>query len=92
MRRRLRNRVSRLLHERGMSDHALAVRTGIDRSRINRVKNRRARTTVADALRIAEAMSLRVAEVFWLDDALPVRLAAPTAGVSPEAGPRRVSI
>lgn len=71
MRRRLRNHLSKLLFDRNLSDRELAERTGIGRTRINRLKNRRARPTVGDALRIAAAMSLRVTEVFWLDEGLP---------------------
>jgi transcriptional regulator with XRE-family HTH domain len=59
--------MSRLLYERGWSDSVLAVEAGISRSRVNRLKNRRARPTVRDALLIAAALGVPVETVFWLD-------------------------
>jgi putative transcriptional regulator len=63
------NAISRLIGERGWSDGELAARAGLARMRVNRIKNRRARPTVAEALRIGAALELRVEEVFRLDDA-----------------------
>jgi transcriptional regulator with XRE-family HTH domain len=62
------NRLSRLLFERGWSDRTLAEHAALDRSRINRLKNRRARPTVRDALLIGDALGVPVAGVFWLTD------------------------
>jgi transcriptional regulator with XRE-family HTH domain len=62
------NRLSRLLFARGWSDRILAERAGIERSRINRLKNRQARPTVGDALRISAALGLPVASIFWLSE------------------------
>lgn len=65
----MQNAISRLLGERGWSDGELAARAGLPRMRVNRIKNRRARPTVAEALRIGAALGLRVEQVFRLDDA-----------------------
>ena len=62
------NRLSRLLFARGWSDRTLAERAGIERSRINRLKNRRARPTVGDALLISAALGVPVASIFWLTE------------------------
>jgi len=67
----VRNAISRLLGERGWSDGELAARAGLARLRVNRIKNRRARPTVAEALRIGAALGLPVDRVFRLDDTLP---------------------
>jgi len=64
------NRLSRVLYVRGWTDTELAARTGIARSRVNRIKNRRSEPTVAEALAICTALERRVAEVFVLGDEL----------------------
>jgi len=61
------NRISRLLYERGWSDGELAKRTGLPRSRVNRLKNRRLAPTVNDALAIAAALGVAIEEVFSLE-------------------------
>jgi len=61
------NCISRLLYDRGWSDGDLAERTGLSRSRVNRIKNRRLAPTVHDALRIARALERAVEEVFVLE-------------------------
>jgi transcriptional regulator with XRE-family HTH domain len=67
--RSLRNRLSRLLSIRGLSDDRFAELTGIERSRLNRIKNSRRQPTVEEALRIAHELQLEVAEIFWIEDA-----------------------
>jgi transcriptional regulator with XRE-family HTH domain len=62
------NAISRLLGERGWSDGELAERAGLARMRVNRIKNRRARPTVAEALQIGAALGVRVEHVFRLDE------------------------
>jgi transcriptional regulator with XRE-family HTH domain len=64
----LRNELSRLLFERGWSDADLAARAGISRPRVNRLKNRRARPSVRDALLVSAALDVPVARVFALVD------------------------
>jgi putative transcriptional regulator len=63
-----RNGISRLLALRGWSDADLAQRCSLSRAHVNRVKNRRVRPTVRDALLICGALGVRVEDVFWLDD------------------------
>lgn len=60
------NVISRLLGERGWSDGDLATRAGLARMRVNRIKNGRARPTVAEALQIGAALGARVDQVFHL--------------------------
>jgi transcriptional regulator with XRE-family HTH domain len=60
----MRNRVGRLLAERGWSDARLAARARLDRAHVNQVKNGRALPTVATALAIARALGVPVADAF----------------------------
>ncbi len=64
----VKNRISRLLFERGWIDGELAGRTGISRERINRIKNRRARPTVGEALLISGALHVSVTDIFFLPE------------------------
>jgi transcriptional regulator with XRE-family HTH domain len=64
--RAIRNLLSRQLAGRGWSDHDLARATGLSRLRVNRLKSRRARPTVHDALLISAALGLRIAQLFSL--------------------------
>jgi transcriptional regulator with XRE-family HTH domain len=64
----VRNRLSRLLFERGWADGELSARTGIPRPRVNRIKNRRVSVTIHEALLISHALGLTVARVFFLAD------------------------
>jgi transcriptional regulator with XRE-family HTH domain len=63
----IRNRLLRLMHERNLSDGALAALTGLSRARINRLKNHRARLTVRDALLIARALTAPLTETFLVE-------------------------
>lgn len=60
----LTNFISRALASRGWSDGDLASRTGLGRSRINRIKNRRAEPSVGEALLIARALDVHLRELF----------------------------
>ena len=62
----LKTDLSRLLFERRWTDGELAARAGLLRLRVNRLKNRRLRPTVRDALLIGAALGLRVHRVFRL--------------------------
>jgi transcriptional regulator with XRE-family HTH domain len=61
------NRLARELFEREWTDTDLAARTGLSRSRINRLKNRRVRPTTRDALLIAAALGKPVASLFEVE-------------------------
>src|SRR5262249_38223885 len=92
MRAQLKNRISRLLYEHGWSDGELARRTGLSRTRVHQLKNRRLRPTLLDALLIAGAFELRVSDVFHFDGD-EVRLPPPpdAARLPPAALPARFS-
>ncbi len=62
------SRVGVLLFERGWTDQDLAERSGLERVRINRIKNGRVQPTVREALLIARAFGCRVGDVFSLPD------------------------
>jgi DNA-binding XRE family transcriptional regulator len=66
MRAAVKNRLSRLLYERGWPDRVLAAHTGIERARINRLKNRRALPSVREALLISSVLSIPIDAIFWL--------------------------
>lgn len=66
MRAAVNNRLSRLLYERGWPDRVLASHTGIERARVNRLKNRRALPTVREALLIGAVLGLPIDAIFWL--------------------------
>jgi DNA-binding XRE family transcriptional regulator len=65
----LRNKLSRFLAIRDFTDARLAELTEIERSRLNRIKNSRCQPTVEEALAIAHALRVKVAEIFWIEDA-----------------------
>ncbi len=69
----VRNSLVRELYARGWTDRDLALRTGLSRTRVNRLKNHRVRPTTKDALLIAEAFQKPVAKLFEVD----VRVARP---------------
>ena len=62
------------MSKRGWTDGALAARAGMARVRVNRIKNGRARPTVGEALLLAGALGLPVANVFRLNE--PIDYAA----------------
>ena len=61
------NFISRALHRLGWSDGDLAQRSGLSRSKVNLIKNRRVRPRLRDALLIVKALGLPLAEVFRLE-------------------------
>lgn len=61
---RLKNRLHRILHERGLTGTEFAAICGLDESQLNRIKNGRATPTVMTALRIVRAIGLDVEDVF----------------------------
>jgi DNA-binding XRE family transcriptional regulator len=66
MRSRLGNRVTVLLYQRRMTDEMLAVRAGVSRAQVNRIRNGRAIPRVKTAIALAAALGCRVREVFYL--------------------------
>jgi len=66
--RSLRNSIGRWLAWRGWSDRDLAMRAGLSRAHVNRIKNGRARPTTRDALLISSALEAPIEEVFHLPD------------------------
>jgi transcriptional regulator with XRE-family HTH domain len=68
------NVISRLAYELGLSDGELAVRAGITRSRLNRIKNGRIRPSIRDALLISRALGDSLDRVFCFATAVPTPL------------------
>lgn len=66
MRLSLTNEMSGRLCMRDWSDTDLAAHAGLSRLRVNRIKNRRTRPTVRDALVISRALGVPVRAVFRL--------------------------
>ena len=64
---RIRNRISRALHERGWTDQVLATKASISRSRVNEIKNCVAQPTVAEGLAISRSLDLSIAELFYFE-------------------------
>lgn len=60
----LANVISRALADRDWTDVELATRIGLSRSHVNRLKNRRVRPTLRDALLIARALDADVEAIF----------------------------
>jgi transcriptional regulator with XRE-family HTH domain len=60
------NAISRIAYRMGLTDGELARRAGMTRSRLNRIKNRRLRPTVADALLISRALGVPLSRAFCL--------------------------
>jgi len=58
------NVISRLAYELGWSDGELALKAGITRSRLNRIKNGRIPPSVRDALLISRALGCSLEQVF----------------------------
>ena len=58
------NRLSQLLAARGWSDAELARRASLSRAHVNRIKNRRVRPTLRDALLLERALGVTVESIF----------------------------
>ena len=63
---RLQNSITRRLWSQGLTDEALAVRSGLSRRQIQRIRNRKAIPRVGAALAIANALGCHVSDVFHL--------------------------
>jgi len=73
----LRNRLNRILHDRGLAEGEVAMVARLDQGHLNRIKNGRVKPTLVTALRIAHALGTPVNQLFYLEgidaDAAPVR-------------------
>lgn len=68
----LRNRLNRIMHDRGLAEGEVAMVARLDQGHLNRIKNGRVRPNLVTALRIAHALGASVNQVFYLEeDELP---------------------
>lgn len=87
----LRNRLNRILHDRGLAEGEVAMVARLDQGHLNRIKNGRVRPTLVTALRIAHALGTSVNQVFYLEEESAAS-ACDAAGARPERkrpGPER---
>ena len=75
----LRNRLNRVLHERGLAEGEVAMVARLDQGHLNRIKNGRVKPTLVTALRIANALGVSVNQLFYLDTTEPPRAASSAA-------------
>ena len=76
----LRNRLNRVLHERGLAEGDVALVARLDQGHLNRIKNGRVKPNLVTALRIANALGVPVQQLFYLE---------PATGEQRENGPTR---
>ena len=80
----LRNRLNRILHDRGLAEGEVAMVARLDQGHLNRIKNGRVRPNLVTALRIAHALGTSVNQVFYLEeDELPPPPEATDASETP---------
>lgn len=65
----LKNRINRILFERGLAEGELASVCRLDQGHLNRIKNGRVKPSVVTALRIGRALGVPVDQIFFLDAA-----------------------
>jgi transcriptional regulator with XRE-family HTH domain len=63
----LRNRLNRVLHDRGLAEGEVAMVARLDQGHLNRIKNGRVKPTLVTALRIAYALGTSVNQLFYLE-------------------------
>ncbi len=91
----LRNRLNRILHDRGLAEGEVAMVARLDQGHLNRIKNGRVKPTLVTALRIAHALGTSVNQLFYLEgidaDAAPACPPVPArdAAVRARPGPER---
>lgn len=90
----LRNRLNRILHDRGLAEGEVAMVARLDQGHLNRIKNGRVRPNLVTALRIAHALGTSVNQLFYLEDedAAPAAQRRPPSHGASEArrpGPER---
>ncbi len=64
----MKTRLSKILYDKGWTEMDLSRKTGLAQSYINRVKNARITPTVRTALRICNALDVRVEEAFIYEE------------------------
>lgn len=80
----LRNRLNRILHDRGLAEGEVAMVARLDQGHLNRIKNGRVRPNLVTALRIAHALGTSVNQVFYLEEEeLPARPEAADESATP---------
>lgn len=67
----VKNRIHRLLHDRGIRESDFVRQLGMEQGHFNRIKNGRVSPRIESALKIARGLGLSVDEVFYLDDRQP---------------------
>lgn len=87
----LRNRLNRILHDRGLAEGEVAMVARLDQGHLNRIKNGRVWPSLVTALRIAHALGTSVNQVFYLEeDDVPAQAEQTTAPVERQRpGPER---
>lgn len=102
----LRNRLNRILHDRGLAEGEVAMVARLDQGHLNRIKNGRVNPTLITALRIAHALGTPVNQLFYLEDESPpcagcaapatvevvVERPGPARALPGEARPRREAL
>jgi transcriptional regulator with XRE-family HTH domain len=95
----LRNRLNRVLHDRGLAEGEVAMVARLDQGHLNRIKNGRVKPTLVTALRIAYALGTSVNQLFYLEGSErserhegqpPFVPSSDVNGLTPQAGTRRV--
>jgi len=92
----LRNRLNRILHDRGLAEGEVAMVARLDQGHLNRIKNGRVKPTLVTALRIAHALGTPVNQLFYLEGidadaaARPPDAAPDACGRERRPGPERV--
>ena len=74
------NCIGRALYQRGLTDDELAVRVGLSRAQLNRIRNGRAVPRARTAVALAVALQCRVSDLFHLVKPPPRRLASAGRG------------
>jgi transcriptional regulator with XRE-family HTH domain len=76
---KLRNRLNRILYERGLAEGEVASVCRLDQGHFNRIKNGRVKPSLVTALRISNALGMSVNQLFFLDPNAPERSPGPPA-------------
>ncbi len=66
---KLKNKLNRVLHDRGLAEGEVALVARLDQGHLNRIKNGRVKPTLVTALRISQALGIPVQQLFWLEGA-----------------------
>lgn len=66
---KLKNKLNRVLHDRGLAEGEVALVAKLDQGHLNRIKNGRVKPSLVTALRISQALGIPVQQLFWLEGA-----------------------